>query len=59
MFWPPFSPDLNPVETVGNKLKDYIAKHYPEKTAYDQLREAVKPHRSGFRRKSCKNWSDL
>jgi transposase len=42
VFWPPFSPDLNPIETVWNKMKDYIAKHYPEKMSYDQLREAVK-----------------
>jgi transposase len=24
IFWPEFLPDLNPIETVWNKMKDYI-----------------------------------
>ena len=42
VFHPPFSLDRNRAKVACNKMKDYIAKHYPEKMAYDQLREAVK-----------------
>jgi transposase len=35
IFWPPFSSDLNPIETVWNRMKDFIASHYPEKLTYD------------------------
>ena len=40
--WPPSSPDLNPIKTVWNLIKDYIADNYPEKLKYDQLRNAVR-----------------
>jgi transposase len=39
--WPPFSPDLNPIESVWNWMKDYIAEHFPSKMSYDALRAAV------------------
>jgi transposase len=39
IFWPAFSPDLNPIETIWNRMKDWIAKHYPEKLSYDELRK--------------------
>lgn len=39
--WPPFSPDLNPIETVWNAMKDWIQENYTEKLSYDQLRGAV------------------
>jgi transposase len=30
IFWPAFSPDLNPIATVWDRMKDYIERHYPE-----------------------------
>ena len=40
--WPPYSPDLNPIESVWNWMKDYIQKNFPDKMSYDKLRAAVK-----------------
>ncbi|KAI0993416.1 hypothetical protein K3495_g14768 [Podosphaera aphanis] len=28
--WPPYSPDLNPIEYVWKLMKDYITYHYPD-----------------------------
>ena len=30
IFWPVLSPDLNPIETLWDKIKDYIDAKYPE-----------------------------
>jgi transposase len=41
--WPPFSPDVNPIETLWNRMKDWIEKTYPEDDiTYDKLREVVR-----------------
>lgn len=40
--WPPFSPDLNPIERVWHYMKNYLQDNYPEVMPYDKLRAAVK-----------------
>jgi len=44
ILWPPYSPDLNPIESCWNWMKDYIEDCWglEEKISYDMLREFVK-----------------
>jgi transposase len=38
-----FSPDLNLIETVWDRMKDYIERYFPEDhSSYDKLRRVVK-----------------
>ena len=43
--WPPFSPDLNPIECVWNMIKNWIERRYPKvggrEYSYDNLRQQV------------------
>jgi DDE superfamily endonuclease len=40
--WPPFSPDLSPIETIWDDMKDYIQEHYPKvHSSYKRLRAAI------------------
>jgi transposase len=39
---PAYSPDLNPIETLWNRIKNELQENYSEKMTYDELRAAVK-----------------
>ncbi|KAI1006439.1 hypothetical protein K3495_g1786 [Podosphaera aphanis] len=45
--WPPYSPDLKPIENVWNMMKNYIQFKYPDlgegrQRSQDELRDIVK-----------------
>lgn len=42
IFWPAYSPDLNPIETLWNKMKIWLQENYGKNFTYDQLRAAVR-----------------
>lgn len=46
--WSPFLPDLNPIETVWDKIKDYVEMHFLEDQSHDRLRAAVKGSLGGY-----------
>jgi len=41
MEWPPYSPDLNPIEMVWSKMKDHVAEMTTSNTQLNDLRDAV------------------
>ena len=42
IYWPPYSPDLNPIKRVQHIIKNYIQDNFPESMSYNELRTAVK-----------------
>jgi transposase len=39
--WPPYSPDLNPIEHIWARMKEWIQKHYPELSEMGHTQEAL------------------
>ena len=39
--WPPYSPNLNPIESLWDEMKDWIQDHYSERMSLSTLRTAV------------------
>ena len=40
--WPPYSPDLNPIESFWNNLKNHIQVNTPEKNGFKLVRSATR-----------------
>ena len=41
IFWPPYSPDLNPIKMLWDDMKNWIQNNYGERMTYPRLRQAV------------------
>lgn len=41
IYWPPYSPDLNPIEMVWNWIKDFIQANFPDRMSISELRIAL------------------
>jgi ketohexokinase/beta-glucosidase len=41
IYWPPFSPDLNPIEMVWNWMKDFLQANFPDRMNIFELRIAL------------------
>jgi DDE superfamily endonuclease len=39
--WPPYSPDMNPIEHVWAKMKEWIVKHHPELSSMGKSEAAM------------------
>ena len=42
IFWPAFSPDLNPIKRVWYIVKNYLQENFPEQMSYNRSRVTVK-----------------
>ena len=40
--WPPYSPDLNPIEHVWRHMKEWVHTHYPELEALTGDKDIIK-----------------
>lgn len=41
IYWPPYSPDLNPIKMVWNWIKDFLQANFPDRISLADLRIAL------------------